>query len=206
MKILQTTFCAILLLFFLSFSVDAQRSRVNKKKNTVERNVEDRRSDRQPDQKLIDKLWFGGSVNLFWVNQRSFSQFLVGIAPMVGYKVTDKLSFGPRVEIQYTSYKIQTNSGSQTLNNLNFGGFGFGRYKLFRQFFIHVETGFTTEPYLTLNSVGDPEFIRELRQPVLAGLGYSEGGGEIYLLYDFNDPDSNTRFPFQYRFGFNYNF
>jgi hypothetical protein len=168
--------------------------------------VEDRKSDRQPDQRLIDKLWFGGTVNLFWVNQRSFSQFLVGLAPMVGYKVTDKLSFGPRVEIQYTSYKIQTNSGSQTLNNLNFGGFGFGRYKLFRQFFIHVETGFTTEPYLVLNSVGDPEFVRELRQPVLAGLGYSEGGGEIYLLYDFNDPNENTRFPFQYRFGFNYNF
>ncbi len=206
MKILQTTLCISLLLFFISVSADAQRSRVNTKKNTVERNVEDRKSDRQPDQKLIDKLWFGGSLNLFWVNQRNFSQFLVGVAPMVGYKVTDKLSFGPRVEIQYTSYKIQTNSGSQTLNNLNFGGFGFGRYKLFRQFFVHVESGFTTEPYLTLNSVGDPEFVRELRQPVLAGLGYSEGGGEIYLLYDFNDPNENTRFPFQYRFGFNYNF
>jgi hypothetical protein len=69
-----------------------------------------------------------------------------------------------------------------------------------------VETGITTQPFIRTNSVGNPEFVRELRQPVLAGLGYSEGGGEIYILYDFNDPQRSTRFPIQYRFGFNYNF
>lgn len=206
MKVLQTTLFITFLLFSLSFSADAQRSRINSQKNTEKRNVEDRESDRQPDQRLIDKLWFGGTVNLFWVNQRNFSQFLVGVAPMVGYKVTDKLSFGPRVEIQYTSFKYQTVSGNQTANNFNFGGFGFGRYKIFRRFFIHIETGFTTQPYLTPDNSGNLDFIRELRQPVLAGLGYTEGGGEIYLLYDFNNPDETARFPFQYRFGFNYNF
>lgn len=206
MKVLQTTLFITFLLFSLSFSADAQRSRVNSQRNTEKRNVEDRESDRQPDQRLIDKLWFGGTVNLFWVNGTRSSQFLVGLAPMVGYKVTDKLSFGPRVEIQYTSIKYQSGAGSQSADNLNFGGFGFGRYKIFRQFFIHVETGITTEPYLIPDGSGYFEFVRELRQPVLAGIGYYGGGGEIYLLYDFNDPNESTRFPFQYRFGFNYNF
>lgn len=189
------------------FSAEAQRSRVNTKRNTddrLEKSQDKRTEDQVP---LIDKLWFGGAVNFFWINGSTTSQLLVGIAPMVGYKVTDKLSFGPRIEVQYTSFKIRSGpNSSQNLNNLNFGGFGFGRYKIFRNFFIHVETGITTEPYLALDAAGNPEFVRELRQPVMAGLGYSEGGGEIYLLYDFNDPDQNTRFPFQYRFGFNYNF
>jgi hypothetical protein len=205
----KSNFLLGLLIFgfcLVHFSADAQRSRVNTQRNTddrLEKADENRTEDQVP---LIDKLWFGGSVNFFWANQRNFSQLLVGIAPMVGYKVTDKLSFGPRIEVQYTSYKFQTGSGDQTANNLNFGGFGFGRYKIFRRFFIHVESGFTTQPYLTTDSSGNLDIIRELRQPVLAGLGYTEGGGEIYLLYDFNDPDETSRFPFQYRFGFNYNF
>jgi len=195
-------------LLFISFSLDmqAQRSRVNSKRNTDDRTVEAQKRTDEPNQKLIDKLWFGGMVNFFWVNQQSFSQILVGLAPMVGYKVTDKLSFGPRVEIQYTSYKFETASGNQTANNFNFGGFGFGRYKIFRRFFIHVESGFTTQPYLTTDNFGNIGFTRELRQPVLAGLGYTEGGVEMYLLYDFNDPDETARYPLQYRLGFNYNF
>ena len=188
-------------------TLEAQKSRVPAERNRTDRETRQTEQRVESSQRIMDKLWFGGSVNLFWVNQRSFSQFLFGIAPMVGYKVTDNLSFGPRVEIQYTSYKIQTGvSGSETLNNFNFGGFGFGRYKFFRKFFIHVETGITTQPFIRTNPVGNPEFVRELRQPVLAGLGYSEGGGEIYILYDFNDPQRSTRFPIQYRFGFNYNF
>jgi len=197
-----------LMLLMLCTSVEAQRSRIKSNKKAQERNIdEDRETVRKQDRKLIDQLWFGGTVNLFWTNGNGFSQFLFGLAPMVGYKVTDKLSFGPRIEIQYTAFKIQTGpDNNETFSNLNFGGFGFGRYKIFKKVFIHVESGITTQPILRTNAVGDPEFVRELRQPVFAGLGYSEGGTEIYLLYDFNDPDRNLRFPLDYRFGFNYNF
>jgi hypothetical protein len=205
-SIIIALFSAMLLI--LCNSAEAQRSRIKSNKKAQERNIDDERQiERKNNQKLIDQLWFGGSVNLFWTNQRGFSQFLFGIAPMVGYKVTDKLSFGPRIEIQYTAFKIQTGpDNNNTFSNLNFGGFGFGRYKIFKKVFIHVESGITTQPILRTNAVGDPEFVRELRQPVFAGLGYSEGGTEIYLLYDFNDPDRNLRFPLDYRFGFNYNF
>ncbi len=192
---------------FLCTSLEAQKSRVPAERNRTERETQQNQQREEPSENIMDKLWFGGSVNLFWVNQRSYSQFLFGLAPMVGYKVTDNLSFGPRIEIQYTSFKIQTGPNSaETLNNFNFGGFGFGRYKFFRKFFVHVESGITTQPFIRTNSAGNPEFVRELRQPVLAGLGYSEGGGELYILYDFNDPQRNTRFPIQFRFGLNYNF
>jgi hypothetical protein len=79
---------------------------------------------------LKDHIFFGGNVGAqFGTNT------FVNIAPLIGYKITDKWSVGNQisysyVNLKYTNYQYQDHI---------FGGSAFTRYFFFRDFFAQAE-------------------------------------------------------------------
>ena len=162
--------------------------------------------EKPQEQSLMDQLWFGGSVGLGFNNSQFGSQFFIGLAPMVGYKITDEWSVGPRIDLSYTHIRQPSAGQIEKLSFFNVGAAVFTRYKFFKYFFGHIESGITNIPYLDRDQNGNLIVVKEQRQTVLVGLGYTAGGGEIVLLYDLNAPENSTQLPIDFRFGFNYNF
>lgn len=152
-----------------------------------------------------DDVWYGGNLGLGFAGNDFASSFFLGLAPMAGYKITPDFSVGPRVEFQYTYYKLSTSRGIQKFN-LYSGGIGpFVRYKFLGFLFLHGEyqVAWTQLPYF--NGI---EYAKqtELSSNLFAGLGYNSGGGEILVLYNFLQPKNTLEVPITLRFGFTINF
>ena len=93
-----------------------------------------------------DRLWYGADVTLNFFSVPGGNAFNAGIAPMVGYKITDAFSVGPRIEILYRGERYDINTGTDLkFNSTNYGVGAFTRLKVFNQYFIHAE-------YQTLNN------------------------------------------------------
>ncbi len=169
------------------------------------------------------RLWYGGGFNLGFSGNNSYSQFNVGVTPMVGYKVLPFLSFGPRVGFDYTYIKGETFDGSALIrrsSNLTTYSMGvFGRAKFLRYFLIHselnyqsIESAFIDQlGYLAYDAQNDKILTqREGRENYLLGGGYNSGDGligyEILFLYNFSIPTSSPQLPWDLRFGFTYKF
>jgi hypothetical protein len=76
------------------------------------------------------KLYYGGYLNL------SFGSYtVVGATPLVGYKVSPKLSVGTQFTYEYVRDKRYTNDYEDS----NYGISVFSRYRLFPQLYTHVE-------------------------------------------------------------------
>jgi len=74
------------------------------------------------------KIYYGGTVTL------SFGSVMrIGAYPMVGYKLTPKLSAGAEVGYEYVDYDAYNQSTS------NYGGSVFTRYRLSPQLYAHAE-------------------------------------------------------------------
>ncbi len=170
-----------------------------------------RRGDTEP---FKDRLWYGGSIGLAFSSVNlgagyTGNEFYFGITPMAGYKVTEKLSFGPRLELNFLSGRYRQNGGSvEKLNVFDYGVGIFSRFKFIDFLFIHAEYGYINRALPILTNDGlDTE--RAGQDQLLLGLGYTSGfpfGYEIALLYDFLAPEDTTDLPLVLRFGFTYNF
>lgn len=81
------------------------------------------------------KLYYGGGLSL------SFGSYtVIGVRPMVGYKLTPKLSTGVEITYEYSSYESSSSS--------SYGGSLFARYRLVPQLYFHVEySGMNYELY-----------------------------------------------------------
>ncbi len=162
---------------------------------------------------LKEKLWYGGSLSLGFGSFNGQSSFGFGVAPMVGYKFWGPFSAGPRLSVflstqKYPGYK------SVTLFNTELGLFL--RAKIFRGFFLQGEVAneWVQEPF-DVNPVDKTIIKRKFsRTNQYIGAGYNFGGGpgtggsEIGIFYNLaigDNPDS-TELPWDYRFGFTYNF
>jgi hypothetical protein len=168
------------------------------------------------------KLWYGGGINLGYGGDNNRSQFVFGLSPMVGYKITEQLSFGPRLVLDYNAIRDrdrfnEINKGK----SLNYGGGLFGRFKIFNALFLHVEYSALNQAfYLIDSSTGDLvtkpnsnnlETSREISNNFYIGGGYHSGGGggvgyEIVLLYNLLAPDDVVAQPLDFRIGFTWNF
>ena len=110
-RILQLSFMIVTLL--LCFNVDSYAQygygKKKKKKKKVEKN------DEYFDESggLGHKLWYGGGFNLGFSGNSFQSLFQIGISPMVGYKITEEFSVGPRASVQYNYFRV--NDGGQVL-------------------------------------------------------------------------------------------
>lgn len=162
--------------------------------------------------KLTEKLWYGGGFALGFYGGGSAgissNEFFVGISPMVGYKVTENLSFGPRLELGFLAGRYDIGTRIVKNNSFNYGVGIFGRQKFFNILFAHAEYGYLNQAQAFLVN-GDIETERIGQDQFLLGLGYNSGAkvaSEISVLYDFLAPEDTIDLPIVFRFGITYNF
>lgn len=85
--------------------------------------------DSNPKKDWKDKFYFGGNVGA------QFGTFtFVNLAPLVGYKITDRFSIGTQIQYQY----FRDNSIA-TFESHVFGYSGFARYFFTENLFAHTE-------------------------------------------------------------------
>jgi len=73
-------------------------------------------------------VYYGGYVTMWFGNP-----FRVGVFPLIGYRVTPKLSLGVEAGYEYLNYDGPAGSTS------NYGGALFARYRIIPQFYLHGE-------------------------------------------------------------------
>lgn len=157
---------------------------------------------------LKSKLWYGGGIQLGFNSYFGSNVFSFGLSPMVGYKIIEQLSIGPRVEMTYASVK---QSGFKAVGLFDVDAGVFLRFRVFRGLFLQGEL--SNEWYQEALS-GSEEKIKSQRfnQRLGAGWNFSngEGGGgsEIGVFYNFAIANDVTTYenPLGYRFGFTWNF
>ena len=79
------------------------------------------------------RWYYGGEVGFGF----SSDYFSIGVEPVVGYKITPKLSLGGK--IGYTYISDSRYDPLPTLNTSNYGGSIFSRYRIIPQLYAHAE-------------------------------------------------------------------
>ena len=167
------------------------------------------------------KLWYGGGFNLGFNSNGVVSVFNIGASPMVGYKIIEPFSIGPRVSTQITNYRgFSSNFSDDRIYKVTPVSYSFGafaRYKVFPLVFAHVEYEYERIRFpdfqnggLVVNNGEVVTFFQDLNNFYL-GAGYNSAGGsgfgyEILVLYNVLEPSNSINFPISFRFGFTYNY
>ena len=116
-----------------------------------------------------NKTYFGGYVNFSLGNYA-----MVGIEPLVGYKVLPFLSLGLKLRYDYISDKRYT----ETYNTSTYGGSLFARINSKRRIYLHAE--YASYNYELFDEYG--ELGREWIPYLFLGGGYSQPlGGRTFL-------------------------
>ena len=135
-------------------------------------------------EKFTDRLFYGGSIGL-----QFGSQTFVEVAPIIGYRVTDRLGVG--LGIKYSYYKI-TDPYLEYSTSM-YGGGPFLRYFVFDGLFAHAE-------YEILNmEVPDyflQRYVRKNISSVFLGGGYRQMMGarsaiDFLILFNVNDTNDS---------------
>lgn len=106
---------------------------------------------------FASRIYYGGSITLGFG-----SAFRIGVFPLLGVRLTPKLSAGAQVGIEYANYD---GSGRETVN---YGGSLFARYRVIPQLYLHGEGVYAS---YELFGVGDTS-QREWVPFVLLGGGF----------------------------------
>jgi hypothetical protein len=113
------------------------------------------------------KIYYGGTVTVSFGNTSR-----LGIFPMVGYKLTPKISGGAELGYEYVSY-------GNNQNTHNYGGSIFGRFRVGRNLYATAEyQNLNYEIFTTPNSSK-----REWVPAMLLGGGYVKGLGKGMSVY-----------------------
>lgn len=137
-----------------------------------------------------NRWYYGGNIGFnFWNDY-----FYLGVYPLVGYKVTPKLSVGAKIGYAYIS--DDRYEPLPALKTSNYGGSLFTRYRIIPQIYAHAEFAYWSyENAINLTSQGyDTE--RVWVPYLLLGGGYSQNiGPNVWLfaevLFDvINDENS----------------
>ena len=201
---------------------DAQRRRKKKKKKK-------KKKTEQVDKSSIDwrqKLWYGAGGTLNFGGNNAASEFAIGITPMVGYKINNWFSVGPRFEATVNTGRYDLGFVEITkLNTFDYGVGAFTRAKSPFGIYGHLEYFLRNEEF-PLNQDGNRlvgnqfpkidandniETGREFDAAAYIGIGYnsagfSKWGYEIQLNYDLLAPEDIVQLPIDLRVGLTYNF
>lgn len=193
---------SVVYLFFIFFFINAQQGLAQRDRS---------KRDREESSKFAEKLWYGGGFTLGFGASNGVSEFGLGVSPMVGYKVLDFLSVGPRFSLLYTSLKVQ---GYKAINLFDYQIGAFLRARVFQGFFLQGELA---QEWYQDGAIFGPDDIRKLnytRSNQLIGAGWNssmgEGGigtelGIFYNVAIAND-ENTSRNPLEYRFGITWRF
>jgi hypothetical protein len=158
---------------------------------------------------FASKLWYGAGLNIGFGSFNGSSQFGFGISPMVGYKIIEQISAGPRLSVFYTSTKLP---GYKNLNLFDTELGIFLRGKVFRGFFLQGEVSneWVQQPGDFVGNTISKDRFQRFNQYV--GLGYNWGdggwGSEISAFYNVAVANDIAGFenPWDYRFTITYRF
>lgn len=202
-----------LLLFLSSVSVFAQNTAEEDAKQDLDyyNSADERKSNRFEAGSLMDQLWFGAGAQLGFSANNFQSTFLVGLSPMVGYKVNNFLSFGPRGSLVYNNFRIDTGGADRlSFNFVTWQAGLFARARIINPIFAHVEYSLVNEAFAFNETTG--EVTRRTRAIPFAGGGYSQDAGpgtlgfELLILFRLSQADQLGDSPFEFRSGLNFNF
>ena len=185
MKIFHRT----LLLLFFSFSVFTAKGQY----------IDNSPGGANQNSRFADRLFFGRILGM----QFGSDQTYVEVAPLIGYRFTDRLNGG--LHLKYIYLKVHQDNYLNYSINI-YGGGPFGRFFVYEGLFAHLE-------YEILN-MEVPDFYggyrRENITSVFVGGGYRQMLGErsamdIMLLYNINEstysPYVNPILQFGFAFG-----
>jgi len=119
--------------------------------------------------KSFNRIYYGGN---FGLSLGSYT--MIGAYPLVGFKITPKLSAGVKLAYEY----IQDKRFTTNYNTSNYGASLFARYRVLKPLYVHLEyAGINYELY---NDLGESK--REWVPFLLAGAGYSQQvGGRTWV-------------------------
>jgi hypothetical protein len=173
--------------------------------NTENDRVQDQRGDT-----FGENLWFGTGAQLGFQGGNNTSFFQIGLSPIVGYKLNNFLSVGPRGSFAYNSYKEDFGNGEFKASFVTWSAGAFARAKIVYPFFAHVEYSLLNE---VQNFDANGDAVRSTRTIPFLGGGISQGGGqgggagyEILILFRLSQADRIGDAPFELRTGLNFNF
>lgn len=203
-------FLVLIAVLLISFSHDATAQKKKKKKRSVDEYFDDRGS-------FTDRLWYGADFTLNFFSVPGGNAFNAGISPMVGYKITDQLSVGPRLELLYRGERYNVGVGDDLkFNSTNYGIGAFSRFKILEMYFIHAEyQALSNEIGVITNGgilVEDDEIVttRDWQDNFFIGGGYGATGGgvgfQVSILWNLLEEFSSNTIPLYYRIGINYKF
>lgn len=139
-----------------------------------ETTIPDKKPSASKSQKSFrDNIFYGGYINL------SFGSYtVIGIEPMIGYKLTPKLSTGVKVRYNY----IKDDRYAKEYTTSTYGGSIFGRYLVTPKFYAQAEAASYSYEY---RPSGDREWVPFL----LLGGGYIQPLSErtwlnVEILFD----------------------
>ncbi len=170
---------------------------------------------------LADHLWYGGGGTLNFNGGNNFNYFVFGLSPMVGYKIIEPVSVGPRFSFSYNYIKGQAIDGKFYRSQpLSYSMGLFTRFKFLRSFFLHGEFEYESREVFFIDPLGylviDPVEQKILterisRENAYVGAGYNNGspggwGYEVLVLYNFLIPEDSYELPFNIRIGLTYRF
>ena len=208
-KLLVFGFLFAFLMTAFTVDLDAQytRKRKKKKKTTTQKNSE---YFDESGQAIGDRLWYGADALINFGSFFGQSDFVWGIGPMVGYKITDNFSVGPRLSVLNTISKRNIGGIEQSINLLDFGGGIFARHKILGTYFIHAEFETLSEEFAAFDALGEIVTFREANPHYYLGGGYGAGNGTLgfsaYILWDFAEEFDSNNIPIVTRFGITYKF
>ncbi len=139
---------------------------------------------------FMDRIFFGGGVGAGFGDVT-----FVSVSPIIGYRVSPKLTTGVRLMYQYTTFKYYdfSTQENETYNGNDYSIAGFATYSLFGPVFLQGE-------YEHLNYDGlyyDGSSARTTFNSVMAGAGISQPIGRkagifMVLLYNFSYESFNS--------------
>jgi len=159
---MKTKLSFLILLTFLGASISFSQDTPPQDTINQEQITEDPIQPSPPKQKksLSDKLYFGGYFNM------SFGQYtVIGIEPMIGYKLIPRLSVGAKVRYNY----VQDKRYVETYTYSNYGASIFSRLLLFRGLYAHAEYAGYNYKYYYETGGSDRQWVPFL----LVGAGYT---------------------------------
>lgn len=126
----------------------------------------------KPKKSIMNDLFFGGYVRL------SFGDYsVIGIEPMVGYRVSKKFSTGVKLRYDY----IRDSRYAETQTSSNYGGSIFGRYRITPKFYAQLEPAMYNYELFYVNG-GNITSEREWVPYLFAGGGVRQPlGGKAWV-------------------------
>ncbi|NJC26716.1 hypothetical protein [Neolewinella antarctica] len=154
-------------------------------------------------------FWYGTGAQLGFSGGNGTSFFNIGITPILGYKINDIISVGPRAGLTFNRYKDERFNQDIKESFFQWSVGAFARAKIFRGIFAHTEYSLVNEVD-GFSQNGEP--VRSTRAVPFLGAGFNQGGGpgqmgfEILVLFRLTQSEFINDSPYEFRTGVNFNF